>query len=289
MKRYLIQLCFAALTATFLVSCEGEIGSDEPLDYNTGINVVRFPSSTADAPVVTDGDDKIYNAKIQVAGPTVEQLSGDVTVNFIVVDSLTTAVKGVNYTLDSNQVVLKDANNYLGTIPITVITSGITPPANVTLTLLITDISTSEGSVVLSGNSTQVEIKISYSCFADLTGTYSVTNDFCAPTGLTIEITPNPDGSWHLESADGMWLSECTGNTGLFNAGDIFVVCGEVLPTSNLEFGTSGSGNTYSIGDISGGTWNEATGTLILENSEGVIIPFFNGGPYYWTSTYVRQ
>src|SRR5690606_3878116 len=158
MKRYLKYIGFAAIAAMFLASCDGTIGSDEPLDYNTGINTVEFPSTATGAPVVTDGEVKIYGAKIQVMGPAIEDLSGDVTVDFIVVDTLTTAVVGTHYELGSTQVTLSESNNYLATIPIEIITQGITPPHTETLTLYITNISTSEGSVVISGNSRQVEI-----------------------------------------------------------------------------------------------------------------------------------
>src|SRR5690606_29185142 len=114
MKRYLIQLCFAALAATFLASCEGEIGSDEPLDFNTGINAVSFGTASTSAQVVSDGEVKVYNAKIQLMGPSVENVTQDITVNVSIDKDASTAVEGTHYMpLEETSVTLTNENNYL--------------------------------------------------------------------------------------------------------------------------------------------------------------------------------
>ena len=114
-----------------------------------------------------------------------------------------------------------------------------------------------------------------------MSGTYLATNDWCNPSRTTT-ITRNADGSWRLGSADGFWLDSCTGNAGLLNWGNIVELCGEILPTDDLEFGTAGG---FGIGDILGGTWDSENGILTLQHIE----TFFNGGPRQWTSTYIRQ
>ena len=138
-----------------------------------------------------------------------------------------------------------------------------------------------------SGNSNAISsiktttISIIYQCFADLAGTYLVTNDFCSPS-FEATITADPGGSWHISSADGGFLHQCTTNTGLLNAGNITELCGDILPSTNLDYGTDGG---FGIGDILGGTWDPVTGTLTMNHRD----VFFNGGPFEWTSTYVRQ
>lgn len=129
-------------------------------------------------------------------------------------------------------------------------------------------------------------LNIQVSCLADLTGSYTVTNTSCPGDPdfpFTATITKNADGSYHISSADGGFLHRCTGNTTLTNAGDIVEQCGVILPSINLDFG-SASGS-YDIGDITGGTWDAATGTLTMYHTQS----FFASRPTEWTSTYVRQ
>ena len=140
-----------------------------------------------------------------------------------------------------------------------------------------------DGRVIRDRNA---DLGVNISCLADLTGTYVVTNDFCPndpDLPFTVTITRNPDGSYHLTSADGGWLSKCTSNTSLANAGNIVEQCGEILPSTDLDYGSANS--TYNIGEIQGGTWDAANGILTMDHTEG----YFTGGPYSWTSTYTRQ
>lgn len=126
------------------------------------------------------------------------------------------------------------------------------------------------------------DLGVNVSCLADLSGTYMATNDFCAPTPFEVTITKNPDGSYYLTSADGGFLSKCTSNTTLLNPGTIVEQCGEILPSTDLDFGTDGG---YGIGDITGGSWDAENGILTMDHTD----EFFDGGPFEWTSTYVRQ
>lgn len=281
MKNFVKFIGVSLLTLGLITSCEdASVGSDEELNYNTLTNVVQFPSATATASAVADGDVKTYLAKIQVAGPDKANLVGDVVAS-ISVDPSSTAVEGTNYTLAQNSITLKRSENYLANLPISIITNGITPPSSETLVLNISAVNANGQNVLVSGNKNKVIITISYSCFADLSGTYLVTNDWCAPSEIET-IIANADGSWNLSSADGRWLSRCTGNTTLPNPGNIFVVCGVVLPSTDLEYGTDGG---FGIGDILDGSWDPVTGVLTMDHIE----TFFNGGPREWTSTYIRQ
>jgi hypothetical protein len=123
---------------------------------------------------------------------------------------------------------------------------------------------------------------LTVNCFADLSGSYKVTNSQCGEgsSGVIplVNISQTPDGNWYLETADGGLLQYCTSNTALVNDGTISVVCGEVQPSSSLAFCPD-----YGIGCITGGTWDQENGILELELNDG----FFGVGDY--TATYVRQ
>ena len=246
--------------------------------FNDNPNFSTFTKFTQNLSAVANGDTYTYPINLEVQGPTVFDMTGDVTAT-ISVDESSTAVEGVHYTFDTNSVTLVKSNDYLGQIPIDIITEGLTAPMSVELILSIS--MTSSDTPTVSSIKTTT-ISIIYQCFADLSGTYMVTNDFCSPTSFEATITANTDGSWHLTVADGGYLHTCTGNSTLLNAGNISELCGEILPSTDLDFGTD-SGNE--IGDVLGGTWDAVTGILILNNRD----LFFNGGPYEWTSTYVRQ
>ena len=245
--------------------------------FPEGSNFTTFTNFSQNLSAVANGDVYTFPINLEVQGPTVINMTGDVTAS-IAVEGSSTAVEGVHYTFDRTDVTFMKSNNYIGQIPINIITEGLVAPMSVELTLSISF--TSGDSNTVSSIKTTT-LSIIYQCFADLAGTYMVTNDFCNPS-FEATISANTDGSWHLSRADGGFLSTCTSNTSLFNSGDITELCGEILPSTRLEFGTDGG---FGIGDILGGTWDPVTGILTMSHRE----VFFNGGPREWTSTYVRQ
>ncbi len=122
---------------------------------------------------------------------------------------------------------------------------------------------------------------LAVNCFADLSGTYTVTNSYCG-TGSSgtippIAISQTPDGNWALATADGGLLQYCTRNTSLVNGGIISVICGEVMAASPDFCGSNG------IGCITGGSWDQETGVLTLQLNDS----FFGIGDY--TATYTRN
>lgn len=283
MKRFLKYSGFLLLTLVLATSCDDtNVGGDEELDYNTLINVVTFKKAALNAPAVADGEIKTYNAAIFVAGPNVGNIDGDITVKFSV-DPSSTAVEGVNYTLASNSITLTKSSDYLGNIPIQIITEGIVPPLNLTLVLNIDSVTTNVDNVVVSGNKKQAVITIGYSCFANLEGTYSMNNDIgCSRLPVEVTISPNAEGGWYISTADGGLLQFCSANN-IQNDGNIFVVCGEVLESEDVAYcGSNG------IGCILGGSWDPdagANGVLTLTNGN----TFFGFAGAEYTSTYTRQ
>ncbi|MCF6180790.1 hypothetical protein [Lutibacter sp.] len=144
-----------------------------------------------------------------------------------------------------------------------------------------TKITKTDGSVYFAGPN-EGSFNVTINCSADLSGTYLVTNDACAPS-FTTTITANPDGTWHIADGDGGFLDRCTSNSTLVNWANITVVCGEVLPTGDLNFGSANSG--YDIGEISGGAWDGGTGILTMSHTQTLTTNW----PATWTSTYTRQ
>lgn len=275
MKNIIKSISLLAVMSVCLSSC---ILDDEAFvdDFNDLPNFSKFNDKTKNVSAVATGDDVLFPVVLNVTGPTMENVNEDVTVTIAVDAAASTAIEGTHYTLDQLSVTLKSSENYIGSIPLTVITNGIVPPLaeNPILTLKI--VSTT-GNGVISSDST-VTLQIVYQCFADLTGNYVITNDFCSPN-MTGTIAQNPDGSWFLSSADGWFLGTCTGNDGLANFGNITELCGDILPSNDLEYGD------LPIGTITGGTWDSVNGILTMTHTEA----FFTNGPYAWTSTYVRQ
>lgn len=267
------------LCALTLSSC---LLDDEKTDFGRGPDFVGFTRSTITVPFENDGSDYTYNAVISLAGPHRDSFNGEVTVTVGVDQENSDAEEGVHYSLPSEStVVLNSSNDFTASFPITIITEGIEAPLEKKLNLYVSSIDTDSENIVISDTGKSSLVNVSYICFADLTGSYSVTNSVCG-TGSSgtiplIDIAKNEDGGWDLATADGGLLQYCTSNTGLVNGGSIIVVCGEVLPSDDITFcGSNG------IGCITGGSWDEETGVLTLELND----TFFGVGDY--TATYTR-
>lgn len=273
---FLLASCF-----TF-TSClvDDEVASDT---YDQGPNFVGFDvtgtATEAATSVVSDGQEYSAVLKVAVTGPGFTELEGDVTITYEVNEELSTAEENVNFILEDNTITLTNEMNYMGTIPVTILTEGIEAPSSEVLVLDIVEVTTEEN-VVANGRRDQMFFTINYNCFADLSGTYTVTNSVCPTVSFQATITANPDGSWHIDEADGGLLNYCSTND-IMNPGNIMVICGEVPASQDLYYCIDG----YNIGCITGGAWDEDTGTLTLSH----IDEFFSWSGGSYTSTYVRN
>lgn len=268
---------FTILFVTLLFS-SCLVDDEAPSDNNdSGPNIAGFAVTSQNLSAVADGNTREFGIVVELKGPGLREATEDVTLT-VASEPGSTAIEGVHYEFPSSSITLTKANNYFGTLPITVITEGVEAPLTAELVLSVA--SATGTNVVANGNT--ITLNFVYQCFADLSGTYSVTNDFCFPS-FTTECTADPDGSWYLGVADGGFLHTCTSNTSLLNWGNITELCGEILPGGDLRFGTAGFSGA--IGDIVGGTWDAENGIISMSHTEN----FFNGGPYAWNSTYTRQ
>ncbi len=108
-----------------LTSC---FEDDIELDLNDqGLNVVTLERVATNLTAEANGNEYTFDVKIKVVGPTVMDLTNDVSVTFSV-DDASTAVDGVHYRINNNPLTLTADNNYLGLLSITLITVGNTPP-----------------------------------------------------------------------------------------------------------------------------------------------------------------
>ncbi len=278
MKSLKYILIIAGLTL-ILPSCFDDETLRDQIKAST--NLIGFDGSSQALSAVTDGEIYNFNIPVKAFGPTSNELTGSAQVTFSVDESASTAIAGTHYNLPTTNITLSEEGDFLGVLPIEVLTEGIQAPLSENPKLVLNvDQVTGGSNVIASGK--QITLTLFYLCYSDLSGTYLVTNDACSPS-FTVEITKNVDGSWHLTSADGGFLSKCTPNASLLNAGNIVELCGAIQPTGNLDFGSDGG--SYDIGDITGGTWDADNGILTMTHTQSL----WSTRPGSWTSTYVRQ
>lgn len=273
--KYLTVICSLIVFTSCLVDDEAPIY--ELNDQST--NLASFARDSQSLNAVTNGDEYVFDIVLTLIGPTSLDSNEDIPVTFSI-DPSSTAIENVHFRFETLSTTLLASNNHIASIPITMITDGILAPLDEN-PVLILNIESADGTNVLP-NANSLKLTFVYQCFADLSGTYLVTNDFCDPS-FTTTIEANPDGSWYIGSADGGFLHQCTSNTTLLNPGSIVELCGQILPTGELDYGSANFSGA--IGDISGGTWDAENGILTMYHTEA----FFTAGPYSWISTYTRQ
>lgn len=274
-------ILISALFAFF--SCSENETLVDRIEQST--NLAGFHTSTQALSGIANGEEYDFTVPVKVFGPSSKDLDGSVTVTFSINES-STAVEGTHFRLDSKELVLSDDDDFLGVLPITLLTEGIVAPLEETPQLIL-NVETVTGNDKVVASSKPITLNLFYLCPHDLRGIYAVTidNNRCNtdPYGdnfpFEVEITANPDGSWHLSSADGGFLGRCTGNAGLDNAGNIVVICGDVPFSDDMDYGS------LDIGTITGGSWDEDSGVLTLNHKQS----FSSNWPSSWTSTYVRQ
>lgn len=150
----------------------------------------------------------------------------------------------------------------------------------------VVKVTKTDGQVFLFNN--QGRFSLTLNCSYDLTGTYFVTNSACDNTANNggiplINISQNADGTWYAETSDGGLLQYCTSNN-ILNDGSFDIFCEGVVSAESTEGGSAyGTYSGGAIGYITGGSWDQASGVLVLE----LLDEFFGVGAY--SATYTRQ
>lgn len=219
--------------------------------YDQGPNIVGFSNTKIPASVSADGNTSIVNVPIEITGPTSVGMTEDITVN-VSVDPASTATADVHYSFMPTTVTLTAADGYTGSVPVTIITAGITPPLaeSPVVTLMIT--STTGDNMVVSGRSGESNITINYLCYSDLAGSYSnpLTRDCDTSHPTDVSVTLDSPGRYFVSSMTNYaWTSG--GCIGFY----MIDVCGQLTyDGGDLEDnGYSGEGGTgYTLPDGSG-------------------------------------
>lgn len=136
-----------------------------------GPNLAGFADTRTAFGFVANGDEYVFTVRMKLIGPTSMDVTDDVVVT-IDSDPTSTAVKGVHFRLDQPSITLKKADNYLGLIPITILTEGIIAPLAKAPILVLKVVSATGAENVLN-NGKKIEITLNYGCFSNLAGTYN--------------------------------------------------------------------------------------------------------------------
>ncbi len=137
-----------------------------------GINLAAFELSQQAVTEVADGTEYPFMVKMKVKGPSIPDLSGDITVT-VAVDPASTAVEGTHFRIDSKTITIKEGENYLGLLPVTLLTQGIATPLAAS-PVLILKVTTASGNSKVTYSAKKTSITLNYACPSFLEGNYSV-------------------------------------------------------------------------------------------------------------------
>ncbi|HSQ46075.1 MAG TPA: hypothetical protein VLM44_04050 [Lutibacter sp.] len=277
--KYLI-LLFLSLTVP--TSC---IDDSESFDQNAeGPNLAGFTNSRENVANVADGSEYPFTVKMKVAGPTVTDLTGDVTVTFEAT-AASTAVAGVHYKIVNPSTTLKKDENYLGFATVVMLTAGIDAPLSGPSPVLVLQAKTTsgDGNVIASGK--PVAITLNYACDSRLAGTYRETTQYFRAGALVsnvsriVTFTKTGVGEYRTSHV-GHWSQADLGGTPGFTFYD---VCGDItIPSQNLV-------DLYSniVEGVAGASSvNPVTGSIYMEYT--IVVPPATSDRVYYV-TYVKQ
>lgn len=184
MKNTFKTLAFLFIGALTFNSCDS-VGDDEELNYGSGSYVSQFSTAETTGYFLKDNDEVFpFNIPVELAGGNGLGLNSDLTLNYVVNSTLSTAVEGTNYTfLNPGGTSVVPAGNKFASIKINVDSATLdeTNPPVIVLDLVS---ATSEGNtVVVSGNKNRITVYLQGTCTSDLAGSYTVSTTRVSPAG----------------------------------------------------------------------------------------------------------
>ncbi|UFH35822.1 hypothetical protein [Flavobacterium acetivorans] len=222
--------CFASFTSCIVEDTEPSAANGE------GPNLAGFNDSSLNLGSVADGQAYDFNLKMEVKGPTYKEMTSDIEVT-IAVDPASTAIEGTHFKFTSKKITLSASNNYLGLLPITMLTDGIVAPLDVA-PVLILRVSEASGNNNVVNNGKLLKITLNYLCFSNLAGTYNVNVHYVrAASGIdeilnyTDVITETGSGEYRT-GLIGHWAAADLGGTPGFTFLDVCNVI--TIPQQNL-------------------------------------------------------
>lgn len=179
-------LFLLALSMTVMTSCFEE----SELNLNAeGNNVAGFENSSELFAAIADGEEYSFEILLKMVGPTMMDLTEDVTITFEA-DETSTAIEGVHYEYAQESVTLSKANNYLGRAGIIMITEGIETPLDASPILYLKTVADGDN---VSGSGKALRITFNYACPSTLAGTYDVEVSYTAYDGTVTPLTWTED------------------------------------------------------------------------------------------------
>lgn len=150
-----------------------------------GQNLAGFELSRTLVSGIADGTEYTFPMKVKVVGPSVKDLTSNVTLTVTVDEALIAdaaeadtnlipAIEGTHYRIDDPTVVLTKSNNYLGTVDVTMITEGLITPLPKSPILVLSTVSAA-GDPKVTNNAKPITINLNFACFSEFQGTYTVT------------------------------------------------------------------------------------------------------------------
>ncbi len=166
-----IKLIFASLL--LLISTSSCLLDQDPGDqYGDSVSVLGFAQASQKLTLFVDNGVQNVNIPVRIDGPQKYDIKNDVTA-VVSVDPSSTAVEGVNFTIDNPIVTLSPGQNLLDVVQVSVMTDGIDPltiTENPKIVLKLTDIS--DTSILVNGRADVATIEIIYICPSDMAGDY---------------------------------------------------------------------------------------------------------------------
>ncbi len=251
MKMKNIKLIILTLVSvSFFITCKK---ADVGVDLSTikdGNNIVVFENDNQLVTNIAESGAHTFDVKVKLTGPTAASYTGDITVTFAV-DTASDAEEGVHYSLDNNSIVLKESENYLGVLPVTMLTDGVPSPLAKHLVLKISE--AKGDNVVASGKTT--DIKLSYACPSDLAGTYNavITRDDGSVYNRVSHIT---------EESIGVYITDEVGGWGDLGVGIHGYRFTDVCNVLSVPHGNLADYYSNEIWSTDNGYVDEATGEL---------------------------
>lgn len=271
------------LGMTSLSSCLVE--DTEVSDLNeTTANVAGFVLGSSSYGGISNGTEYTFSVDMSVKGPTSMALSGDVQVT-VDVDPTSTAIEGTHFRLDSKSITLSKSNNYIGSLPITMLTQGIQAPlaSNPVLKIMVTS---ADGSGNIMNNGKVISINLNYLCFSNLSGTYNATMVYTAYDGSTSNIsftdvwTETGVGEYRTSEV-GHWIGGLGVGTPGYTAIDI---CNVI--SIGGQYLVDYYGNWVDDLGVNGSV-DPVTGTITVDYS--ICYPAGDSNCRYYSVTYERQ
>jgi hypothetical protein len=253
----IFMLCLASFTSCIVDDTEPSAGN------GAGTNLGGFNDSSLNFGGVADGNSYDFNLKMEVKGPSYKQMTSDVVLT-VAVDPSSTAIEGTHFKFNSKTITLSASNNYLGLLPITMLSKGIVAPL-ATAPVLVLKVLSATGAENVINNGKNLKITFNYLCFSNLAKTYNVRMRYVrAASGidqiLNFTDTFTKTGSGEYRSGlIGHWAAADLGGTPGFTFIDVCNVI--TIPQqnlvdlySNLVEGVTGSSSV-----------NPATGVITMQ------------------------